>query len=243
MEGADHLLKAIGITIDRGASRFDHVLGEVVSDLVARFDKLNVHDEGVASCYVPFLRELGLIEESAAAEDVQVGMPVGGRYCPFDFEDRRTTVAATTPPAAAPHPPERSKQPIKSFAESSPISGDCEGDEPSGAPCEPSPEAAGNVAPASCCTGGAEPVVTVIGPDADDAGVVAGALHPSARATAIETVDPSRSNLSSFKSSANPGPVNQPTTMSKSQLQVIIRRIPASWVVVGLRDGCFWRVK
>jgi len=129
------------------------------------------------------------------------------------------------------------------LAESSAISGKREGDESGGAPGQPAPEPPGDAAAASCCTGGAEPVVTVIGPDAEDAGVVAGALHPSARATAIETVDPIRSNLNSFKSSPNPGPVSQPTTMSKNQLQIIISRIPASWIVVGLRYGCFWRVK
>lgn len=128
MHGQDHFLEAVGIAVRGGGGGFGRVLGYVPGREGGGVDQADVHDVAVAGGDVPLAREVCFFEVATVAEYVEVWVPVGGLYAPFDFDRRKAARNPSAPPASPPELPERAVKTIQSIGERLRISGKCEGD-------------------------------------------------------------------------------------------------------------------
>jgi hypothetical protein len=192
---------------------------------------------------VPFTREFTGGEELASTQYVEVGVPVGGPYAPFDLKRRDATRNAATPPPTPPEPPESRVKTIQSIGESEKIRGKGECNEPGRLATEPVSDTGGGDGGAVDATGDTKPVVTVIGPDTEELWVLLGSLHAGTSTTTAKSKDAVRSHLKSDKSGVHQESFAVPARMPKSQAKIVMVLYPCKSGLSWLRYGCFLQVK
>ena len=69
---------------------FGDVFCDVAGGVADSFDLADVDYSGVAGGFKPHAGEVGLGEVAALGNDVEVGVPRGGRWVELDFEEPRT---------------------------------------------------------------------------------------------------------------------------------------------------------
>ena len=222
MHGEHHFLQAVGIAVRRGSRRLGGVLADVTGGLVGRVDQADIHDVTVAGRDVPFTGEVDMLQPLGMTQDVQVGVPVGGGYRPFDFNARAATLDAATPPATPPEPPKSSVKTIQSMGERLIIRGKGKRDESCWEVAEP-------VAYACCGEGGAvdgagdaPPGVTIVGPDTVLIGVLFGAIHPGIATAIAKSSDTVVRAAKSDQSRVHKLALSGPARMAKSQAKIVM---------------------
>jgi len=153
---------------------------------------------------------------------VEVWVPVGGLYAPFNFNRRKATLDAATPPASPPEPPERSEKTIQSMGERLRITGKGKRDESCGNVAKPVSYAGGGCRGAVNCAGDAPSRMTVSGADTVLVGVLLGTIHPGIRATAAKSSDAVVRRAKSDQSCVHHRALSAPASMPKSQAKIVM---------------------